>query len=261
MSEKLKIQCPACARTLTVSTAMIGRTGKCPGCANTVTVKAPNKELGTPPPPSPKSRVTPDVGVPLAKQPTAAHEISQDRRRIVAAVSVAPDKYSLVEPYLMDYEKPLAIAVQRQFPFSLFADIVLLSSHRLMMFKRFFTKIDMFDVNYIDFKDVTVSQGFFTSTLTIRTCAGRACSVARLVTDHALTIYRMCQDIETKARLARRQFELEENRSHTTQMQVNNLVSGPESRSASQNGIERLSRTRDISSVGDEEVDPFRLGE
>ena len=181
---------------------------------------------------------------------------------MLAAVSAAPDKYAVVEPYLMDYEKPVAIAVQRQFPFSIFSDVVLLSTHRLLVFKRFFTKIDMFDVNYVDFNDVTIKQGFFTSALTITTDNHRACSVVRLISDQALNVYRLCQDIETKARMSRRQFQLEENRSRTTTMQVNNLVAGPDSRAAPQNPPSQpLLPNHDISNVGDEESDPYRLGE
>lgn len=179
---------------------------------------------------------------------------------MLAAVSAAPDKYALIEPYLMQYEQPVAIAVQRQFPFSIFADIVLLSTHRLMVFKRFFTKIDMFDVNYVDFHDVTIKQGFFTSALTITTDNRRMCSVFRLITEQALNVYRLCQDIETKARMARRQFQLEENRSRTTTMQVNNVVAPPDSFPQPQRQ-QALLPQRDISNVGDEERDPFRLGE
>ena len=179
---------------------------------------------------------------------------------MLAAVSAAPDKYALVEPYLMQYEQPVAIAVQRQFPFSIFSDIVLLSTHRLMTFKRFFTKIDMFDVNYVDFHEITIKQGFFTSTLTITTDNRRTCSVVRLVTEQALNVYRLCQDIETKAKMARRQFQLEENRSRTTTMQVNNLAAPPDSFPQPQRQ-QPLLPERDISNVGDEERNPYRLGD
>lgn len=175
-------------------------------------------------------------------------------------MSTAPDKFSIVEPYLMQYEQPVAIAVQRQFPFSIFADIVLLSTHRLMVFKRFFTKIDMFDVNYVDFHDVKIKQGFFSSSLSIATDNGRTCSVERLITEQALNVYRLCQDIETKARMARRQFQLEENRSRTTTMQVNNLVAPSDSFPQSKRH-QALFPQRDISNVGDEERNPFRLGD
>ncbi|REK07444.1 MAG: hypothetical protein DWQ37_21145 [Planctomycetota bacterium] len=196
----------------------------------------------------------------LAQQPSHRQEFTEDKRRILVAVSPAPDKYALVQPYLMQYEEPVAIAVQRQFPFSVFSDIVLLSTHRLMIFKRFFSKIDMFDVNYVDFHNVTIKQGFFTSTLTISTDDGRVCSVLRLITNQALNVYRLCQDIETKARMARRQFQLEENRSRTTTMQVNNLVAAPDSFPQTQRQ-DPLVPHRDISSVGDEERNPYRLGE
>ncbi len=84
----------------------------------------------------------------------------------MAALTVAPDKFPIVEPYIMEYESARAIAVQRQFPFTLFSDIALLTSHRLLFFHRFFTKVSMEDVNYIDFDDVTIKQGFFTSSIT-----------------------------------------------------------------------------------------------
>ena len=179
---------------------------------------------------------------------------------MLAAVSAAPDKFALVEPYLMQYEQPVAIAIQRQFPFSIFADIVLLSTHRLLVFNRFFTKIDMFDINYVDFKDVRISQGFFTSSLTIVSDSRKSATVVRLITEQALNIYRLCQDIETKARIARRQYQLEENRSRTTTMQVNNLVAPPEAFPQSQRQPSLL-QNRDISGVGDEERNPFQLGE
>ncbi|MDA0659361.1 MAG: hypothetical protein O3C60_11020 [Planctomycetota bacterium] len=200
------------------------------------------------------------IDVQLAQQPSHSDEISEDKRRMLAAVSAAPDKYALVEPYLMQYEQPVAIAVQRQFPFSIFSDIVLLSTHRLMTFKRFFTKIDMFDVNYVDFHEITIKQGFFTSTLTITTDNRRTCSVVRLVTEQALNVYRLCQDIETKAKMARRQFQLEENRSRTTTMQVNNLAAPPDSFPQPQRQ-QPLLPERDISNVGDEERNPYRLGD
>ena len=160
----------------------------------------------------------------------------------------------------MQYEQPVAIAVQRQFPFSVFSDIVLLSTHRLMVFKRFFTKVDMFDVNYVDFANVSIKQGFFTSLLTITTFDRRRCSIDRLITEQALNLYRLCQDIETKARIARRQFQLEENRSRTTTMQVNNLVAPPEAFPPTPRS-QGLLPQRDISNVGDEERNPFRVGE
>jgi hypothetical protein len=200
--------------------------------------------------------------VQLSQQPTHSEEFERDKGRALTAISAAPDKYAIVERYLMQYETPVALAVQRQFPFSLFADIVLLTSHRVLMFKRFFTKIDMFDVNYVDFQDVTIKQGFFTSALTVRTDDRRSFTISYLITDQALNVYRMCQNIETKARIARRKFQLEENRSRTTQMQINNLVAPPDSLAypPTPRPMPQLPH-RDVSEVGDEESDPFRLGE
>jgi hypothetical protein len=278
MSSKIRVECPNCGKSLNVDATLAGRQGRCPGCKATITIQqsatqkvAPEK-LGSshtaapnPPPREettsanrPGKRATEVISAQLATQPSHSEELSQDQRRIAAAISTAPDKFAIVEPYLMNYEQPLAMAVQRQFPFSIFSDIVLLSTHRLMVFKRFFTKINMFDVNYIDFQDVKVMQGFFTSTLTITTAHGRASAVNRLVTDQALNVYRMCQDIETKARIARRQFQLEENRSRTTSMQINNLVAPPDSFAQSQKQ-NLLLPGRDISRVGDEESNPYRL--
>ena len=257
MADKIRVVCPHCSKALTVPSALIGRNGTCPACKSTISIEMP-------PPPKPSrednaKRPAEVVVADLAQQPSHRHEFSYDGRRMLAAVSTAPDKYALVEPYLMQYEQPVAIAVQRQFPFSIFADIVLLSTHRLMVFKRFFTKIDMFDVNYVDFQDVKIKQGFFTSSLTI-TAGKRLCLVAGLVTEQALNIYRLCQDIETKARIARRQFQLEENRSRTTTMQINNLVAPPASFPQPQHQAPLLPN-RDISGVGEEERNPFRLGE
>ena len=196
----------------------------------------------------------------LSQQPTHPKEFAQDGRRMLAAVSGESDKYALVEPYLMTYEQPVAIAVQRKFPFSVFADIVLVSTHRLMVFSRFFTKIDMFDANYVDIQNVRIKQGFFTSCLTFVANGRGVCTVPRLITDQALNIYRICQDIETKARIARRQFQLEENRSRTTTMQVNNLIAKPDS-IAPRPSQTPLLPNRDLSNIGEEESDPYRLGE
>ena len=273
MADKVRIPCPNCGKILSVPVSSLGRTAKCPACQNPVTLEAPQPvRKPAPPPPQPKpaeskashrdrpqrppERIQPE----LAQQPAHREEFSRDGRRMLTAVSAAPDKFALVEPYLMQYEQPVAIAVQRQFPFSIFADIVLLSTHRLMVFKRFFTKIDMFDVNYVDFKDVRISQGFFTSSLTIVSDSGKSCTVSGLITEQALNLYRLCQDIETKARIARRQFQLEENRSRTTTMQVNNLVAPPDAFPQSQRQSPLL-QNRDISGVGDEERNPFQLGE
>jgi hypothetical protein len=199
----------------------------------------------------------------LDSQPTHKKEFVKDMRRMYSAVSSEHDKFELVEPYLMQYERPVAIAVQRQFPFSIFADIVLLSSHRLMTFRRFFNSITMFDVNYVDIKEVKIQQGFFTSMLTITTDDGRKCLMPGLITEQALNVYRQAQDIETKARIARRRFELEENRSQTTQLHVNNMVAG--SRQENEQPVVAnefaLSQHRDISTVGQEQKDPYLLGE
>lgn len=276
MSEKIRIVCPHCSKSLTVAVSLIGKSGKCPACKNNLTIQKPSSRpeatsTRKAPPPVPPRQTTEAqketrrkpasvVDAPLAHQPSYTEELSEDKRRILSAVSTAPDKYALVEPFLMQYEQPVAIAIQRQFPFSIFADIVVLSTHRLLVFKRFFTKIDMFDVNYVDFHDITIKQGFFTSTLTITTADNRICAVVRLVTDQAIAIYRMCQDIETKARMARRQFQLEENRSRTTTMQVNNLAAPPNAFPQSQPPTTLLPH-RDISNVGDEEHNPYRLGE
>jgi len=159
----------------------------------------------------------------------------------------------------MDYEQPIAVAVQRQFPFSLFADIVLLSSHRLLMFHRFFSKIEMFDVNYVDLGDVTIRQGFFTSALTVSTANGRWHQISGLVTDQALNVYRLCQDIETKARMARRHCTLEENRSHTTQLNIHNNVAGATHSGPASTNPRRLGQA-DVREVGLEEIDPYLLG-
>ena len=273
MTDKVRIPCPHCGKTLSVPVSSLGRTAKCPGCQNPVTLEAPRPvKKATPPlpqsepakpkaspkdrPQRPPERIQPE----LAQQPAHRDEFSQDGRRMLAAVSAAPDKFALVEPYLMQYEQPVAIAVQRQFPFSIFADIVLLSTHRVMVFKRFFTKIDMFDINYVDFKDVRISQGFFTSSITIVSDNHKSSTVVRLITEQALNLYRLCQDIETKARIARRQFQLEENRSRTTTMQVNNLVAPPDAFPQSQRQSPLL-QNRDISGVGDEERNPFQLGD
>jgi hypothetical protein len=264
-----RVQCPACGKSLAVPLPALGRKGKCPACKAIISIEAPAKPSSTsapssaPPPPPPPPRTEKRVAAEeLAQQPTHREEVGQDKRRMLAAVSMAPDKYALVEPYLMDYEQPVAIAVQRQFPFSIFTDIVLLSSHRVLMFKRFFSKIDMFDVNYVDFQDVTVKQGFFTSALTVCSDDHRSCTITRLITDQALHVYRLCQKIETKARIARRQFQLEENRSKTTQMQINNLVapSQPPALSGDQRPVAQLPY-HEHSRIGDEESDPFRLGE
>jgi hypothetical protein len=259
MSTHIRIKCLNCGKTLNVPKSSIGKTGKCPGCKSDVTVEAPRKRPK--PKPTPRAEPEPEViDTPLDQQPTHREEIGRDRNRMMSAVAVAPDKFELIEPYLMDYEQPVAIAVQRQFPFSVFADVVLLSSHRVLMFKRFFTKIDMFDVNYVDFKDVTIHQGFFTSSLTVQTDDRRNCTVSYLITDQALNVYRLCQDIETKARIARRQFELEENRSRTTQMHINNNLPTPQHLPQPQQPMRHLGQ-QDISNIGDEETDPFRLGE
>jgi len=261
MTDKLRILCPHCGKALNVPVSSLGRTGKCPACQKPVTFEAP-----PPPQPEPtkqndrRQRSSEGIQPELAQQPAHRDEFSRDGRRMLAAVSSAPDKYALVEPYLMQYEQPVAIAVQRQFPFSIFADIVLLSTHRVMVFKRFFTKIDMFDINYVDFNDVKISQGFFTSSLIIAGHNHKTCTVERLITDQALNVYRLCQDIETKARIARRQFQLEENRSRTNTMQVNNLVAPSDSLPQSQRQPPQL-QSRDISGVGDEERNPFKLGE
>ena len=84
-----------------------------------------------------------------------------------------------------------------------------------------------------------------------------------LITEQALNVYRQAQDIETKARIARRRFELEENRSQTTQLHVNNMVAG--SRQENEQPVVAnefaLPQHRDISTVGQEQKDPYLLGE
>ncbi|MEX0671173.1 MAG: hypothetical protein WD060_12025 [Pirellulales bacterium] len=186
----------------------------------TVSQKVPKEAAALP------QRQTRVIDATIDQQPTHGEEFSKDRQRISAAVSSDADKFAIVQPYLMEYEQPVALAVQRKFPFSIFTDIVLLS-YRLMLLKRFFNKIDMFDVNYVDMKNVKIKRGFFSSALSAVCSDGRTCVIHRLLTDQALKVYRLCQDIETKARIARRQFELEENRSRTTQMNVNNVIASP----------------------------------
>ena len=251
-------------------TSSIGKTGKCPQCKTSITIERPKRRRKSRPAaasPEPKQRAAPPpppvqpAAPELDTQPTHRTEINNDRNRVLAAVSSNPDKFAIIEPYLMDYEQPVAMAVQRKFPFSLFADIVLLSSHRLMVFSRFFTKITMFDVNYVDFGDIKIQQGFFTSSISVTTDDRRSCSVAKLVTDQALNLYRQCQNIETKARLARRQFQLEENRSHTTQMHINNVQPPSVPGLPQPNPGQAHLGHSDISDVGDEENDPYRLGE
>lgn len=78
--------------------------------------------------------------------------------------------------------------IQRQFPFSVFSDIVLLTTHRFLVFNRFFTKIEM--------------------------------------------------------------FELEENRSRTTTMQVNNVLGHPQNPHP-QGGQTTFLSHREIANVGD----------
>ena len=214
----------------------------------------------TPVPPQRQARV---IDATLDEQPSHREEFSKDRQRFIASISGDADKFAIVQPYLMEYEEPVAIAAQRKFPFSIFADIVLLSSHRLMLFKRFFNKVDMFDVNYVDMQDVKVKQGFFTSELSAVCSDGHTCVIHRLVTDQALKVYRLCQDIETKARIARRQFGLEENRSRTTQMNVNNVIAGPSPQQFGQTpgAAPALPYRQDISQIGSEQTDPYRLGE
>jgi endogenous inhibitor of DNA gyrase (YacG/DUF329 family) len=272
MSEKIRISCPHCGATLKIASAHVGRTAPCPACQKPIAIRDPAAEPARPPdtpqqrPSTPQSSPQPRTQAsskvrrpPLASQPTHQEEFSQDARRILNAVSIAPDKYAVVEPYLMQYEQPVAVAVQRQFPFSIFADIVLVTTHRLMVFRRFFTKVSMFDVNYVDVHDVTIQQGFFTSSLSIVSADRRSCLVDRLITEQALHVYRVCQDIETKARIARRQFDLEDNRSRTTTMQINNVVPPPGTFVHPQQPP--LLGNRGISEVGDEERDPYRLGE
>ncbi len=213
--------------------------------------------------PGPSGRRVIDAA--LEVQPTHREEFSKDRQRLRAALSGEADKFAIIEPYLMEYEEPVAIAVQRKFPFSVFADIVLLSSHRLMLFKRFFNKVDMFDVNYVDMQDVKIQQGFFTSSLSAGCADGSTCIIHRLITDQALKVYRLCQDIETKARIARRQFELEENRSRTTQMNVHNVIASPAPQPGEQlhpvpGSALGLPYRQDISQIGSEQSDPYRLG-
>lgn len=246
--------------------------GKVKGLKFAAAERKPDGAAGQKTPPSPKSTPAPPqrqarvIDATLDKQPTHREELSNDRRRFIAAISGDADKFAVVQPYLMEYEEPVAMAAQRKFPFSVFADIVLLSSHRLILFKRFFNKIEMFDVNYVDMQNVKVKQGFFTSALSAGCSDGRTCVIHRLVTDQALKVYRLCQDIETKARIARRQFQLEENRSHTTQMNVNNVIASPAPQPFQQFGqmpgaAPALPHRQDISQIGSEQTDPYRLGE
>jgi len=273
MTTHLSVKCMACGKLLKVPASLAGKTGKCPACSEPIKIEIPNSpspkavptenksQPRTPPQPkpaTPKAMVQQPAPARLDAIPTHVEEIGRDRERFAAALSVAPDKFPIVEPYLMDYESARAIALQRQFPFSIFSDIALLTSHRLMVFKRFFTKVTMFDLNYVDFGNVTIRQGFFTSAITIAAANGRIFSIDKLITDQSLNLYRHCQDIETKARIARRQFQLEENRSRTNQMQINNIAPHP---IAPQAIDSRALPYRDISNVGDEQHDPFRLGE
>lgn len=229
-----------------------------------------NASSKSPPPPKQTAPSQPRsarvIDAQLDEQPTHRAEFSKDRQRFGASISSEADKFTIVQPYLMEYEEPVAIAVQRKFPFSIFADIVLLSSHRLMLFKRFFNKIDMFDVNYVDMQNVKIKQGFFTSALSAECSDGRSCIIHRLITDQALKVYRLCQDIETKARIARRQFQLEENRSRTTQMNVNNVIASQPPEPFQQFGqmpghAPALPHRQDISQIGGEQSDPYKLGE
>jgi predicted Zn finger-like uncharacterized protein len=114
-----RIQCPACGKSLSVSSASVGRKGKCAACNAVFVVELPSRATSSNPPPPPPKPSSQAREAEIAQQPTHREEFGQDKRRILAAVSVAPDKYALIEPYLMDYEEPVAIAVQRQFPFSL----------------------------------------------------------------------------------------------------------------------------------------------
>ena len=259
MSDHYDFKCPHCEKVLRVPTSVAGKAGKCPACSQAITApqidesKPSRAEPQEHPQPTPQS----SSGSQLDQQPTHRAELSQDGRRLLGAISLSADKFDLIQPYLMDYEEPVAVASQRQFPFSVFSDIVLLSSHRLMVFKRFFTKITMFDVNYVDFGDVKVSQGFFTSELIISTTDGRRCVAKRLVTDQALKVYRQCQDVETKARMARREFQLEENRSHTTQMQINTVHGNTNAVDPYQQALP----PRRSPGIGTEESNPYRLGE
>lgn len=271
MSDKLRIKCPSCEKALIIPSNAVGKKGTCPACRSTFTIGTPGSDarkthareerpdITIKPSPIPAEEVS---GPLLDQQPTHRDELARDRYRMMTAVSAAPDKYAIVEPFLMKYEQPVAIAVQRQFPFSLFADVVLLSSHRLLIFKRFFSKIDLFDVNYVDIVDVSVQQGYFTSALTVVTHDRRRCTAINLISDQALKVYRLCQDVETKARIARRAFQLEENRSRTTQMQVNNVLGSPiaDPGPSIQGSTPRISHN-DFPRIGDEESNPYRLGE
>ena len=111
----------------------------------------------------------------------------------------------------------------------------------------------MVDLNYIDFGDVRIQQGFLSSTLTIRMANGQFFSINKLITDQALQLYRHCQDIETKARIARRQHQLEENRSKTNQMNINTGTPHPMNPGLNYNGQPDLRR------IGREESDPYTL--
>ena len=258
---------------------MNGKTGKCPACKSTIKIEIPahsansatvtagahsaTQKPSTPPPVRPQTKGIATVATQQVLDAVPSHraEIGRDKDRFAAAVSVEPDKFEIVEPYLMDYESARAIAVQRQFPFTLFSDIALLTSHRLMVFRRFFTKVSMDDVNYVDFEDVRIQQGYFTSSITIKCINGRIFGIDKLITDQALNLYRHCQDIETKARIARRQFELEENRSRTNQLQINNLAPQPNYGHPGLAINSPIIGHRDISNIGDEMRDPFKLGE
>lgn len=118
----------------------------------------------------------------------------------------------------------------------------------------------LWDVNYVDVHNVTIQQGFFPSTLSIVGTGQRACRVSSLITEQAQHVYRLCQDIETKARIARRQFDLEENRSRTTTMQVNNAVPPAGAFLHPQQPPQMLPH-RGIAQVGGEVRDPYRPGE
>ena len=258
MTESIRVFCAHCSKPLKVPTSYLGRNGKCPACGKSFLIEQASVENEKQEPQGGDTPRPPKK--PLAEQPTVMEELSNDRRRFLDAVAMAPDKYAIVEPFLMSYEQPIALAVQRQFPFSIFAGIVLLTSHRLLAFDRFFTSINMFDVNYVDLQNVKVKQGYFTSNLIIHALSRPPFSMRRLVTDQALNVYRHCQDIETKARIARRQYQLEENRSKTAQMQINNLVADPK-QSVNNLSSPLLSNRHDISQIGAEVNDPYRIGE
>lgn len=134
-------------------------------------------------------------------------------------------------------------------------DSAVLTNRRFIIYRpRMFGRVTFEDYIWRDLQDAKLTEGMLGATLSMRTVAGRAISLAYLPKDEARRLYAVAQEMEEKVREERRAREMEETRAAAGGVVVQGAptptVTGAPTAPMSEDPVAKLSQLKGMLDAG-----------